>query len=160
MNSKLVNIWVILGAIIVTGVLIFVLWMLLKASKPEKKLSAPATAVLNVISAPTITATVQTPTETPTGSDESDLLPSPIPGNLSIGESVQINGTGGDGLRLRASPGLQGDVLFLGYEGEVFQVVQGPHSSDGYVWWYLVAPYDEKVQGWAVSNYLAVLQNP
>lgn len=160
MNSKLVNIWVILGAIIVTGVLIFVLWILLETSKPESGISAPATAVLNVVRAPTITATELIPTETPTSSDEADLPPSPLPGELNIGESVQISGTGGDGLRLRSSPGLQGDVLFLGYEGEVFQVVQGPQSSDGYVWWYLVAPYDEKVQGWAVSNYLTVLQNP
>lgn len=160
MNSKLVNIWVILGAIIVTGILIFALLLLLETSKPGRSISAPATAVLNVIKAPTITATVLMLTEASTGFDPSELPPTPTSENLAIGDSVQISGTGGDGLRLRSSPGLQGDVLFLGYEGEVFQVVQGPQSSDGYVWWYLIAPYDEKVQGWAVSNYLSILQNP
>lgn len=160
MTSKIINIWVILGAVFVTAVLIFVLWILLVANKPARSGNTPATVVVDVIKAPTITDTEVSPTETPTGPDESNLPPSPIPGELTIGDSVKIIGTGGDGLRLRSSPGLQGDVLFLGYEGEVFQVVQGPHSSDGYLWWYLVAPYDEKVQGWAVSNYLTVLQNP
>lgn len=160
MNSKWVNIWVVFGAIFVTGVLIFVLWILLETSKPERNVIAPGTAVLNVITAPTVSPTFPIPTETPLSSDISDLPPSPLPGNITIGGSVQISGTGGDGLRLRSSPGLEGEVLFLGYEGEVFQVVQGPQSSDGYEWWYLIAPYDEKVQGWAVSNYLTILQNP
>jgi hypothetical protein len=48
----------------------------------------------------------------------------------------------------------------LGVEAEVFQVRDGPRDVDGYVWWFLVAPTDETRGGWAVSNYLAVVQNP
>jgi hypothetical protein len=51
-------------------------------------------------------------------------------------------------------------VRFLGLEAEVFQVSDGPRQVDGYTWWFLVAPYDASVQGWAVANYLAVVQNP
>lgn len=121
---------------------------------------APATAVLNIIEAPTITLTPLSSTATPSATQSSDVPPPHLAGDLSIGDNVQISGTGGDGLRLRSSPGLQGEVLFLGYEGEVFQISDGPEDSDGYIWWYLIAPYDEKVQGWAVSNYLIILQNP
>jgi len=61
---------------------------------------------------------------------------------------------------LRSEPGLKGTVRFLGLEAEVFQVYDGPQQADGYTWWFLVAPYDANVQGWAVANYLNVVQNP
>jgi hypothetical protein len=79
---------------------------------------------------------------------------------ISIGALVQVSGTGGDGLRLRAEPGLNSQVLFLGLESEVFQVSDGPRQADGYTWWLLVAPYDPTLSGWAVANYLVVVQSP
>jgi hypothetical protein len=77
-----------------------------------------------------------------------------------VGAYVQITGTGGDGLRLRADPGLDGEVRFLALESEMFQVMDGPRQEGDYSWWFLVAPYDEKVKGWAVANYLTIVQNP
>lgn len=84
----------------------------------------------------------------------------PGEGMISVGAYVQITGTGTDGLRLRESPGLDGKVKFIGIEAEVFLVQDGPREADGYTWWFLTAPYDDTVQGWAVSNYLSVIQNP
>jgi hypothetical protein len=139
--------------------LIIILWILLNASRTEGQARIPTTAILNVIEVPEPTNSPVILTPVPTFTP-SDLLPPPPPGEISIGDSVEIVGTGGDGLRLRANPGLQGDVLFLGYEGEVFLIKDGPQEVDGYIWWYLSAPYDEKVFGWAVSNFLTVLQNP
>ena len=88
--------------------------------------------------------------------------PAPFPpaGVIATGAYVQITGTGGDGLRLRTEPGLNADVRILGAEAEVFLVQDGPRQVDGYTWWYLVGPYDSTRRGWAVSNYLAVVQNP
>jgi hypothetical protein len=60
----------------------------------------------------------------------------------------------------REQPGLEAPVLLLGAEAEVFRVEQGPQDADGYVWWYLVGPYDPARLGWAVANYLEVVQNP
>jgi hypothetical protein len=124
---------------------------------------APAggqTAVLTVIPAATITPTVAPPTATlpvePTGTG----LPLPPPGDVSLEAYVQISGTGGDGLRLRSDPGLNSDVRMLGEEAEVFVVKDGPEEADGYTWWYLVGPADETRRGWAVANYLMVVQNP
>jgi hypothetical protein len=154
------NILIIAGALVVAAALTIILWMLLNATKGDMQRSGPATAVLNVIEVPVSTVTPQIPTQTPSVTSSSDIPPSPPPGEISIGNTVQITGTGGDGLRLRSNPGLQSKVLFLGYEGEVFQVLDGPQQVDGYIWWYLSAPYDEKVQGWAVSNFISVLQNP
>jgi hypothetical protein len=70
---------------------------------------------------------------------------------------VEVFGTSGDGLRLRSSPGLEGRVLVLGVDSEVFQVEEGPVLADGFEWWYLVNPYDTAKQGWAASTYLRLL---
>jgi hypothetical protein len=81
-------------------------------------------------------------------------------GVIAKGALVQISGTGGDGLRVRSEPGLQGEVLFVALEAEVFQVVDGPRQGDGFTWWYLAALYDNSLSGWAVANFLEVIQNP
>ncbi len=80
-----------------------------------------------------------------------------LPGQVAVGRYVQISGTGGDGLRLRAAPGLDGTPLFLGFDGEVFAVRQGPEVADGYTWWFLTSPYDEGRSGWAAATYLEVI---
>ena len=71
-----------------------------------------------------------------------------------IGSFVQITGTGGNGLRLRANPGTDSSVNFVAAESEVFKVVAGPVESGSYNWWQLVAPYDNSRQGWAAGEYL------
>ena len=77
-----------------------------------------------------------------------------------VGAYVQITGTAGAGLRFREKPGLEAPVLLLGAEAEVFRVEEGPQEIDGYVWWYLVGPYNPARRGWAVANYLEIVQNP
>ena len=120
---------------------------------------APANPALTLIPAPTSTAYVFTPTIDP-------LPPTPIPtaspapGQYVIGGYVQITGTEGDGLRLRAEPGLDGTQLSLGYDSEIFQVGDGPRQEDGRVWWYLVSPYETDRAGWAVQDYLTPIENP
>ncbi len=117
------------------------------------------TAIVQVIPAPTLTPSPQ-PTFTPSAVDGFPESPSAnFSGEeIQIGDSVQIYGTQGDGLRLRASPGLDGKILFLAYEGEIFRVEDGPQDASGYRWWYLVAPYDINVYGWAAANFLKVVE--
>ncbi|OGO26796.1 MAG: hypothetical protein A2W33_02445 [Chloroflexi bacterium RBG_16_52_11] len=156
----LFNPWVIGGAIAFSGVLACITFSALWITRPATTAFAPATAVLNIIPVPTSTPVINTPIPTIAPQPTGDVPPAPGPGLIITGDSVQISGTGGDGLRLRSEPGLNGVVNFLAYEGEIFKVSEGPKESDGYTWWYLVAPYDESVQGWAVSNYLLIVQNP
>jgi hypothetical protein len=59
---------------------------------------------------------------------------------------------------LRATASTSGEIRFLGYESEVFLVTDGPKNADGYIWWYLTAPYDESRSGWAVADYLAPIE--
>ena len=72
----------------------------------------------------------------------------------SIGELVEIHGTEGDGLRLRNAPSLDSTINILALENEVFEIRGGPEEVDGYIWWFLINPYDNTIQGWSVGNFL------
>ena len=77
-----------------------------------------------------------------------------------MGAFVQISGTGGSGLNLRAEPDLDSDIRYLGLESEVFKVQDGPVETDEFTWWYIAGFSDNTRSGWAVSNFLEVIQNP
>lgn len=156
---RFINLWVVLGAVVLVGLFFLIVGGYLWYYQPSQAPDNAPTAVITIIPAPTSTPK-QTPTPEVTPTATSDLPPSPPPGEIGIGAFVQITETGGVGLRLRSEAGLEGSVLILGIEAEVFQVKDGPVERDGYTWWYLVAPYDEARQGWAVSNYLGVVQAP
>ena len=140
--------WLILGAIGFGSLTLVAGLFLLYVTRPAAAPAGLSTAVVTIISVPT--ATDVPPTS----------LPLPPPGDVSIGAYVQIVGTSGDGLRLRTEPGLDSEVRVLGEETEVFVVTEGPTDTDGYGWWYLESPSDRSRRGWAVSNYLSVVQNP
>ncbi len=149
------SLWVIPAALAI-GIGLFAL-LVAGASflRPVPAVAKNGTAVMTVIFAPTSTPVLPTLATTPTatpGPGETTV------GGISTGIYVQISGTGGDGLRLRREPGTGADVMFMGYEAEVFKVVDGPRDADGYVWWYLTAPYDANRSGWAASNYLTVIE--
>lgn len=160
--SRWVNLWVIAGAICLALALLAVTLGALWFTRPSSPASGAVTAVFNVIPYPTFTPTPLPATPTPTAGPTADsqVPPAPPPGVIAKGALVQISGTGGDGLRMRSEPGLEGEVRFVALEAEVFQVEDGPVEQDGYSWWYLVALYDPSVAGWAVANYMSVVQNP
>jgi hypothetical protein len=110
-------------------------------------------AIFTVIPAPT--ATVILPTEAlPTPS----LSPAELEtGKIQIDTIVKINGTEGDGLRLRMEAGVNAAPIYLGKEGEEFLVIDGPQRADGFNWWKLKSEKDGGRTGWAAADYLAVV---
>ncbi len=152
--------WVILGSIGIAGSLFAATLLLMWVTRPADKPQIPATPVMVVIPVPSATppAPTSVPIVNPTGT--LPVPPAPPPGTLAKGAYVQIAGTGGDGVRVRSEPGLQSETLFIALEAEVFQIDDGPSQADGYTWWHLAAPFDASHHGWAVSNYLSVVQKP
>lgn len=148
------------GALVVACALLLCLLSFLWITRPGPDSISAATAIFEVTSAP-IEMTLS-PTATLT-SDPGALTPPPPDasgGEISRGAYVQVTGTGGTGLRLREQASLNSQILLLGSEAEVFRVEDGPQEADGYTWWYLVGPFDPTRRGWAVENYLAVVQTP
>lgn len=120
-----------------------------------------ATPLITILAAPSATVTAmpsdtpQTPPEPPTATPVSSSLE-----QISPGQYIEIFGTGGDNLRLRAEPGLDATIAFLGVESEVFEVLEGPEQVDGYLWWFLRNPYNIEKTGWAASVYLRPISSP
>jgi len=77
---------------------------------------------------------------------------------ITINTVVQIFNTDGAGLRLREGPGIMLPVKFIALDSELYEVSAGPEEADGYIWWYLMSPYDENRSGWAASNYLTIIE--
>lgn len=152
--AERVNLWVMLGAILVSGGLIVLIGAALIFLPPPAAPQNNAVAQLTVIPAPSATPTkprvfaTNTPTQVP------------VVGGISVGSYVQITGTEGAGLRLREGPGTGQKMRFVGMDSEVFQVKDGPKDADGYTWWYLEAPYDPSRTGWAAANYLQSVESP
>lgn len=152
-QPALINIWTILGALVVAGcllssTLISIGWMTARPAPPLGFVPADLTI---------IPPSTSTPSPTPLPTPATTSTPS---GQIGIGTYVQIKGTEGAGLRIRKAPGQGGDTVFLGEEAETFQVKDGPQQADGYTWWYLVAPYDNARAGWAAADFLAGVPAP
>lgn len=148
------NRWVILGALGVAIVLCLVTLLTGLGSRAKQSNEVSwQLAALTIIPGPTSTSLIApTPTHDPALGTAT-----PIPGDIALNGYVQISGTDGEGLRIRALPGLGGEHLFLGFDTEVFQVVDGPQEVDGYIWWRLLAPYDDARSGWAASDFLEAM---
>ncbi|MFN2297222.1 MAG: hypothetical protein ACK2UB_00125 [Anaerolineales bacterium] len=99
---------------------------------------------------PTFTPIPPTPEPTPIFSPTA-ALPTVMPGTIGVGGMVEVTE---DGLRLRDAPSLSGLILNQASAHELFTVVDGPRTADGYTWWLLQGVYDTSRQGWAVENYL------
>ncbi len=111
------------------------------------------TASFLIIPAPSLTATID---------PRINLTPTPdgeIVNGVGKGSIVQIHGTEGAGLRLRSGPGTGYNLKFVAMDAELYEVKDGPVDADGYVWWFLVSPYDENRSGWAVADYLSLVKD-
>lgn len=152
--------WVVVGSISVAGILLTSSFLYLWFSKPAAPLIDAPTAVITVVPPPTATIPIVTITPDIWATPTPTITSTSSPLGIHIGGYVQIVDTGGSGLNLRAAPGLSENINYLGLEAEVFIVRDGPRIADDFTWWFLVAPIDESRNGWAVVDYLAVIQNP
>lgn len=151
---------VVLGAagftLLLLGLFAALVWAFTTMPTPE----GLPTAELTIIPGPTSTIYLPTATSTRVPTITSNMPPSPMPGTIGVGSSVQIYGTEGSGLNIREAPGISTGILFVALESEVFEVLDGPVVEDEITWWLLVTPLDAARSGWAASNYLSLVSNP
>lgn len=128
-------------------------------TRPMRSEAGLPTPVFTVVDLPSPTPSPLPASATPVGATATPAPTLPTGGGEGFlaGDLVEVSGTGGEGLRLRRQPSLQAEIVVLGLESEVFRVIAGPTTADGYTWWQLVNPYDSGKQGWAVSLYLRKL---
>lgn len=158
-ESSKIHILTILAGIMLAVVLIGLVFLLIFLSNQGKKPSAVSEQVadITIIPSPTETPTLPITTEVIEMTETVQVvLP---PGMIGIGAYVQVTGTDGSGLRMRAEPGTNTEVLFIAMDEEVFKVVGGPVEKDDYTWWQLEAPYDQTRTGWSAEPFLEVIEN-
>lgn len=90
-----------------------------------------------------------TPTVRPTSTPE----PEPTQAPIAVEDTVEVSGTGGSGLRMRAGAGQGHDVVKLLQEGAVLEVIGGPKEADGFTWWQVRDEVGES--GWVASTYVS-----
>ena len=146
---------IIVGA--VAGLLIAVMFLALARLRGTSRVSS-LPPILTVIPFPTATVPVILSPTSQTLATENPTTQPDAPNEFAIGELVEVFGTQGEGLRMRANPSLEAEVLLLGLESEVFEVLDGPNAADGYTWWRLANPFDPSKQGWAADQFLRHLE--
>ncbi|GAB4547542.1 MAG: hypothetical protein OHK0023_09080 [Anaerolineae bacterium] len=114
------------------------------------------TATYTVGPPPTLTPLpqVQPPPILPT------IAPTPTlpPGDFRVGVNVKVVGVGVTGLNVRSGAGLGAELRFIAAEGAQFVVVAGPQQASGYEWWEIQSTENPTQRGWAVRNFLEVVQ--
>jgi hypothetical protein len=145
------------GAVLLAAILFVGAWAWAAASQPPRPDPAGLMAEMTVFPAPSGTPRAEVVPTDPYAPPPTQTV---IPGQLEIGVYAKIIGTDGQGLRIRSTPGLNGEQQFLGFDAEVFRIQDGPTEVDGYTWWYLVSNYDDGRAGWAASNFLEFVPSP
>jgi hypothetical protein len=136
------------GALGVCVVISCALWIGLGG--PARSSTALPTALVV-----TVTPTPIVPTPLPSPSTP----PTSTPEGLYVGGYVQVSGTQGDALRLRADPGLQTTTLKTVPDGARLLILDGPRDADGFTWWRLRDPSDG-AEGWGAQLYLIPTSGP
>jgi hypothetical protein len=128
----------------------------LHAARGEPGAPAPVVTIL-MFPTPTVTLTPM-PSSTPTTTAAPSPTMDPSAGGaFRVGDLAEVTGTGGEGLRLRSEPDLDASINLVAVENEVFEVREAPREADGYLWVYLVNPFDPTMNGWAVAAYLRLI---
>jgi len=116
---------------------------------------------------PTPTSVVWTPTSasisiaSPHPPSAEMNKPSPTASlEIVIGSYVRVEGTGGDGLNLRAGPSKDFTRLGLALEGELFIVVDGPIISGDSKWWKIRDPENGAQEWWTNGDFLEPVERP
>ena len=147
-------VWVIGGIALV--VIVGVVWLAVSrlaglSDDPSQALAEPTVQQLE---APTATAAPPTATAGPS--------PTPAPVRLPIGANVIVGDTEGQGVMLRANPGVFGEVVDIIGEGTKVVVMEAePVEADGYLWYRMRVPdgVDENgdpLVGWSASDFFVV----
>lgn len=77
---------------------------------------------------------------------------------IAPGATVVVQGTGGQGLNLRAEPSAAAALVVNLRDGALLTVLEGPKEAGGYIWWKLQTA-DNK-QGWGAANWLVLQTTP
>ena len=146
-------IWALALGVLFLAALACLLWAFVSLRQYRPAAGPSPTPVIWTATPPPVEPTTPLPIETP--------APTPTASpDIAVGRYVRVINTDGAGVSLRQDPDVNSVRVGIGYEGEVFIILDGPRQMGGYVWWKLSDPDDETQQGWSVANYLEPVDHP
>ena len=101
-----------------------------------------------------VTPTGQTGVNPPAGQTPPGQAPV-TGGEIVVGSTVQVTGTGADGANLRADSSTESAVVDVLLDGTQLTVIGGPFEDGTYTWWNV---QNDAVSGWLVADFLEVIQ--
>ncbi|MGQ0604447.1 MAG: hypothetical protein ACT4QE_22430 [Anaerolineales bacterium] len=160
-SALYIPLWLLMAVAAGCSLIALIMIGVAMATRTADRPQPTATVQLVTVAAPatqSIVATFAVTEQSPVAGPSATLPPPPSAGDIKIGSTVQIVGTGDIGfLNLRAEASLDAAINYLAIEREVFQVQAGPVEADGVVWWYLVDLAGQNRVGWGAQNYLQVV---
>lgn len=148
--------WV-MGLVVVALMLVVCgLWglYLFRGGIPDR--GGPSPTPIIVTASPALSAAA---TMTPAPTETAEPVPTLSP-DIAIGRYVQVTGTEGYGLSLRAGPGESYTRVDVALDGQVFIIVEGPVHAGDSAWWKIRDPDDSDREWWAVGNFLEPVEHP
>jgi hypothetical protein len=148
-------VWILGGIVALMLLVVCGLWALYLL---RGQVTATSPTPTLIIWTPTVAPTIAiTPTSAPT--EVAEPTPTISPG-VAIGRYVEVVGTGGYGLSLRAGPGENYTRMDVALEGEIFVVVDGPTAAGDSEWWKIQDRENVEREWWAVGNFLEPIEHP
>jgi hypothetical protein len=77
---------------------------------------------------------------------------SPTPDTIAVGKIVEVINVGESELNVRSDAGTSNGIVFTSPEGTAFEVINGPKSADGLIWWNVRLVANPSQVGWAAEN--------
>lgn len=143
----------VLGVILIVVLGWFVLTRALGGGDDEDNGTAAGASTATVIAGETPTAQIITGTPVPAGGTTTPTTdPGPsAPTTLGVGATVEVSGTDGSGVNLRAAPTTDGDIVASLEEGTELQITGEAVEADGYTWWPVTS---DEFTGYVVEDFI------
>lgn len=104
---------------------------------------------------PVVTGTPGGATDTP-GEPTATTPIAPPSGEIYPGATVEVAGTGGTGVNVRADSNTSSEIVTVALDGWQGITTADPIEGEGYVWW--PVEFDDGTFGWVVADYLILIE--
>jgi hypothetical protein len=154
----------IAATLVVIGLGILIIYFALRPDPSEEVGVIPTVESSQGEEEPEVAGTLPIATFTPGPTSTPPPLDEPTPGpdatvaegpagEIAVGASVTVTGTGTDGLSLRAESNTTADRIAILPDGTPLTIVEGPTEGESFTWWKVRTEAGQ--EGWVAQDFLA-----
>ncbi|CAN5526847.1 hypothetical protein BH20CHL1_BH20CHL1_07200 [soil metagenome] len=106
-----------------------------------------------------VEGTPGTETTPPAGNGAATTPPDVPPttgGEIAVGSTVEVIGTGGTGVNVRSQASTDGEIIATFIDGTILEVTGDSVPAEDFIWWPVIS--EEGIQGYVVQEYLEAVE--